>query len=144
MDVQELLDEKGNQVITVQPGDTVPDAVQTLASNDIGAVVVTDDQGTMTGILSERDISRGVKKHGAGLMGKQVQDLMSNKVVTCTPHCSIVDVLALMNANNIRHLPVMDAQKVMGVISIRDATTVWLNALEEENETLRRMLANID
>lgn len=144
MDVKDLLEAKNGEVISVEVSSPVPDAARALARNEIGVVVVTDPQGRMGGILSERDISRGLTEHGAALLKKPVSDLMTRNVVSCGPDDSIVDVLSLMHNHSIRHIPVEDQDAVIGIVSLRDLTTHWLNALEEENVTLRRILANID
>ena len=88
--------------------------------------------------------SRGVTEHGASLVEKPVGDLMTRSAVRCGPDDSIVDVLSLMHNHDVRHLPVMDRDDVVGIISLRDVTTHWLNALEEENVTLRKILSNTD
>lgn len=141
MDVSELLEKKGGDVVTVPADGSIREAAKTLTANRIGALVVTDTAGGMAGILSERDISKGIDRYGEEVVDKQVSALMTSKVVSCTADSSLIDVLALMNANNIRHIPVLEENAVIGMISIRDATNIWMNALEEENETLRRLVA---
>ena len=144
MDVKELLEAKNGDVISIEVTRPVPEAARALASNDVGVVVVTDPDGRIDGLVSERDISRGVTEHGAALLDKPVGDLMVRSRASCGPDDSIVDVLALMHNHRIRYLPVLEQDDLIGVISLRDVTTHWLNALEEENLTLRRILANID
>ena len=144
MDVKELLDTKNGDVISVEADNSVPEAAMALADNDVGIVVVTDQRGEIGGILSEGDISRGLTEHGAALVKKPVGDLMTRKVISCGPEDSIIDVLSLMLDHGVRHIPVVENNSVIGVLSLRDVTTHWLNALEEENVTLRRILAKID
>ena len=141
MDVSELLEKKGRDVVTVSADGSVRDAARILATNRIGALVVTDTAGGLAGILSERDISKGIDRYGEEVVDKRVGALMTREVVTCTADYSLIDVVALMGAHDIRHVPVLAANAVIGMVSIRDATTVWMNALEEENETLRRLVA---
>lgn len=146
MDVKNILERRDGEVVSVHPDSLIPHAAQTLNENRIGAVIVTDDNGGMAGILSERDVSRGVTEHGTGLSEKPVSDLMTNNVITCRLEDSMSEVLSLMTANGIRHVPVMENEKVVGMVSMRDAITLWLdtvkelNSLKEEVELFRKQL----
>lgn len=140
MDTQKILETKGNQVISVGPGDTVVDAARALAENVIGAVVVTENGGDIVGILSERDIAKSVSAGDGNLSQLRVEDLMSRQVVLCSPHDSIADLMNLMESNGIRHLPVVKDGELVGIISLRDVVTNWLGSMEIENEELRRRL----
>lgn len=140
MDVGSILESKGAGVVTIAPEGSVSEAAQRLTANDIGAVVIIDGDGRLAGIISERDISRAVADDAGLLADKQVSELMKTRVVTCETHASIVDVITLMNQNRIRHLPVMDGDELVGVVSMRDVSDVWLLAMENEIEQLQRSL----
>ncbi len=140
MDTQQILATKGSQVITVRPDDTIVMAARTLEKNCIGAVIVTNDVGEIIGILSERDISNAVGRKKGDLTRLRVQDLMSKRVVICTPYDSIVELFHLMESNGIRHLPVVENGDLVGIISLRDVVNNWLGSTEVENAELRRRL----
>ncbi len=137
MVVQELLDAKNPHVVTVRPSTTLVEAAQALTTHRIGALVVTDDAGRLMGIISERDLTKAIVQFMAGLFDRQVADVMTRTVVTCSPDDSVAEVLYLMNANNIRHIPILDREVMVGIISIRDVTRNWLELLERENQQLR-------
>lgn len=138
MDVGEVLDQKAAGLVGVSPNMPIPEAARVLTSKGIGAAVVTDQPGKMVGILSERDISRGVSNNAANIMTMKVGDVMTRKVMTCKPEDSIMTVVSVMTANGIRHLPVVDEEgTLMGMISMRDAMSAWMAQLREENASLR-------
>ena len=137
MVVQELLGAKNSKVVTVRPSTPLVDAAQALATHIIGALVVTDDGGRLLGIISERDLIKAIVEFEAGLFDRHVADVMTRTVVTCSPDASVVEVLYLMNSNRIRHIPILDHEVLVGIISIRDVTENWLELLERENQQLR-------
>jgi CBS domain-containing protein len=137
MVVQELLSAKNSKVVTVRPSTTLVEAAQALTTHRIGALVVTDDAGRLLGIVSERDLTKAIGQYLTGLFDRHVADVMSRAVVTCSPDDSVAEVLYLMNSNRIRHIPVLDREDLMGIISIRDVTENWLELLERENQQLR-------
>jgi len=115
-----------------------------VAARRIGAAPVTDSDGMLVGVISERDVVRGYAAHGAGLGNLRIRDLMSERVVTCTSETDIADVVALMGEHGIRHLPVLDGERLAGFISIRDVAATRLTQLELDNEALREMLINYE
>ena len=123
--------------LTVRPSTTLVEAAQALTTHRIGALVVTDDAGRLSGIISERDLTKAIVKYLAGLIDRRVADVMTRTVVTCSPDDSVAEVLYLMNANRIRHIPILDRDALVGIISIRDVTGNWLELLERENQQLR-------
>ncbi len=137
MVVQELLDAKNSNVVTVRPSTTLVEAAQALTTHKIGVLVVTDDAGRLLGIISERDLTKAIVQYLAGLIDRRVADVMTRTVVTCSPDDSVAEVLYLMNANRIRHIPILDRDALVGIISIRDVTGNWLDLLERENQQLR-------
>jgi len=137
MIVQELLGAKNSNVVTIRPTDTLVEAARVLSRHRIGALIVTDEEGRLAGIVSERDLTGAIGKYLAGLFDRQVADVMTRTVITCGPNDSIAEILYLMQTNKVRHLPVLDGDKLAGIISIRDVTENWLTALERENQQLR-------
>jgi CBS domain-containing protein len=121
MQVKDLLDIKGYDAIALLPETVVTGAAQLLSCVDIGVAIVTDDQGEILGIISERDISRGLAQYGAKITEMRVDELMIRDIVTCDMASSVADAMALMQAKKIRHLPVTgDENELVGVISMRD------------------------
>ena len=127
-------------VISVKPDSTVADAEKLLSENRIGTVVVSTDGASLDGILSERDIVRELGKRGAGCLTDPVSALMTAKLITCTPGHSALEVLEMMTDGRFRHLPVMDGDKLVGLISIGDAVKGRLAQLAMEKESLEGMI----
>ncbi len=117
--VTDLLKSKPARLVSVKPEDTVLDAIKVLAQNDIGAaVVMTGDR--MAGIFSERDYTRKVILQGRSSNTTRVEEIMTSNVVCVTPRTRTRECMGLMTEKNIRHLPVVDEGRVVGIISIRD------------------------
>jgi CBS domain-containing protein len=130
--VQSILDQKGSKVYSIQPDDTLSHALLQLTEHKIGALLVLDDQGMIKGILSERDIVKHFSRKTAhpNTAAVKISDVMTKGVTYVKPHQSLDDCLQLMTAGRFRHLPVMDEEKVIGMISIGDVVKA---ALEERN-----------
>jgi CBS domain-containing protein len=137
MNVTTILSTKGRDVATIAPTATVSDAVRLLTERKIGALIITGAGGRITGIVSERDIVRALANHGAGALQLPLNDVMTRKVVTCGPNDSIANLMELMTAGKFRHLPVMDADKLAGIVSIGDVVKSRLAELEFEQTALR-------
>jgi CBS domain-containing protein len=121
--------------VSVSPDDTVMQALKVMADHDIGAVLVM--QGTtMVGVLSERDFARKVELHGKTAATAKVREIMTEKVVYATPDNSMQQCMALMKAKHIRHLPVMEGSRVVGMLSARD---VLEELISEEEELIRQL-----
>jgi len=117
--VSQLLQGKGGSVVSVTPQSTVFDALKLMAEKNIGALLVMSE-GKLDGILSERDYARKVILLGKSSHELEVREIMSDEVVTVTPVQTVDDCMALMTGRRIRHLPVLDNGKVIGVLSIGD------------------------
>jgi CBS domain-containing protein len=137
MKVEAILEAKGRRVDTTPPGTTVAKAVQEMASKGIGALVVSSDGEHMEGVISEGDIVRGLARAGATLLGMHVGELMSRQVPVCSPQDTISHVMAEMTRTRNRHLPVVDAGKLAGIVSIGDVVKNRLEELELEAGVLR-------
>lgn len=142
MNVASILSEKGSTVVTVEAGDTVLHALKVLKEHRIGAVLVMGDKGRIGGVLSERDVVRALPGRGDKLLEDEVSTLMTRDVITCAPDDSVNDVLAKMTQRRIRHLPVLDGKKLIGVISIGDAVKARIADVEHEAEALKQYIVS--
>ena len=140
--VERILREKGSDIASVDETVTVAEALGELRRWNVGALVVSRDGEPLVGIISERDVVRAFAKDGARLADMHVRDLMTREVTTCTQETSMVEAEKLMNKHRIRHLPVMDGAKLVGMLSIRDVM-VWRQqeARDEVNVLRDAMIA---
>ena len=127
--VQQLLESKRYSVVSVTPSTTVLEALKVMAEKEIGAVMVIDD-GHLVGIFSERDYARKVVLQGKASSDTPVREPMTEKVVCVSPEQTIEDCMGLMTDKRIRHLPVLEHKKVIGVISIGDVVKEMLSEKE--------------
>lgn len=123
MKVKELLDKKGHDVYSISPDATVFDALQLMAEKEIGALVVLEDE-KMVGILSERDYARKVILKGRASKETLVRDIMSSKVIHTDPDAKVEKCLSLMTKHKFRHLPVLEEDRLAGILSIEDVRSV--------------------
>lgn len=137
MQVQKILNTKGVVVVTTTPEASVAEAVRLLKEHRIGAVVVLGSGGAVAGILSERDIVRGLPEHGASVLDMTVGELMTRTVMTCTPHSHVEDMMRDMTAGRFRHIPVVDGGRLTGIVSIGDLVKHRLEQLEAETQQLQ-------
>jgi len=117
--VNGVLDTKGRDVLSIAPNASVYDAIDMMASKQVGALLVTD-AGTPVGIISERDYARKVILKGRSSRDTQIRDIMTPRVIFAQPDMTVKEGLALMTDKRIRHLPVMDENKVVGMVSLGD------------------------
>jgi CBS domain-containing protein len=135
--VAAILGQKSHSIITAQAGETLKGVCALLASHRIGAVVITDGSGGITGILSERDIVKAVARDGGGALDRPTADYMTRTVKTCRPSDTIADVMAWMTEGRFRHLPVVDGGRLVGVVSIGDVVKQRIATAEQEAEMMR-------
>ena len=139
--VQQILQSKGDDaVVTVPPGTTVGKAAELLSARRIGAVIVSPDGKHVAGILSERDIVRDLGRRGAVCLDDSVDALMTVKLVTCHRHDRTNDVLQRMTDGRFRHMPVMEGDQMIGLISIGDVVKARLAELSAEKDALEGMI----
>ncbi len=136
MTVASILREKGNTIITVRPETPLMEVVDTIASRRIGAVLVLDDAGALTGIVSERDVVKALAAKGAELHKVKAGDVMTANVTTVTPASTINEAMELMDHGYFRHLPVLDDGALVGIISVRDVVRARIERHVEENQSL--------
>ena len=140
MRVSEMIKDKGSKVITVLPTDSVNRASKLLRDARIGAVPVVEQDGSMSGILSERDIVHGVASQGAEVLADPVSTLMTREVRTCTPESSIDQLMEQMLAGRIRHLPVVDQGALVGIVSVGDVVKQRHAEVRAVRDTLQRYI----
>jgi CBS domain-containing protein len=136
MTVRSILNNKGHQVMSVEPDAKLAAAVKLLGEKKIGAVLVMN-QSRLEGILSERDIVRVIGERGAGALEEPVSQVMTRKVVTCKETDTVAELMEMMTTGKFRHLPVVDNGKVVGLISIGDIVKRRVQEYESEQEALR-------
>ncbi len=136
MSVASILEHKGSEVFTVAPTTTVDKVVSFLAEKRIGAIVITD--GTeLLGIISERDIVQGLSEQGPKIMSFPVSALMTTNIVTCTRQEPIENIMARMTQGRFRHMPVMEGNRLIGIVSIGDVVKNRISDLEYETQAMR-------
>lgn len=137
MIVKTILSEKGTGVSTIEPTANVAGAAQLLAERRIGALVVIGAGERVIGIISERDIVRALARHGAGALQLPLTEVMTRKVVTCTREESVSVIMERMTAGKFRHVPVVEAERLVGIVSIGDVVKLRLAEMEFEQTALR-------
>jgi CBS domain-containing protein len=136
MIVSQILKVKGSGVAVVAPTATLSQAAAQLARERIGALVVTDGEGRIIGIISERDIVRAVAAEGGGALSSPVEAAMTRNVATCGLDDSLESLMREMTARRVRHLPVVKAERLAGIVSIGDVVKHRLEDLERERALL--------
>ncbi len=139
--VRDLLREKGNQVWSVEPGNTVYEALQIMADKKIGALLVMKGSQTV-GIFSERDYARQVVLKGKASRETPVRQVMTSKVVYVRPEQTIEECMALMTEKRVRHLPVVVEGKVSGILSIGDVVKATISEKEFLIEQLQNYITS--
>jgi len=137
MFVSDILAQKGGLVFTVTPGTSVAQLSQQLSTRRIGSVLVLDGEGSVAGIVSERDLVRALASHGAKAMELEARQVMTRDVVTCDPDDSIDQVMQTMTQGRFRHLPVVRHGELLGLVSIGDVVKTRLEETKHETEALK-------
>jgi CBS domain-containing protein len=142
MKIGELLHGRNHEIFKIRSQDCIADAATALTENKIGALLVEDADGKIVGILSERDIVGGMGPHGADLHDVAVSELMTTNLIHCSPNDSVNEAMAMMTDRRIRHLPVFDADKLVGFISIGDLVKCRIMEVQNEAEAMRQYIAS--
>ena len=138
--VSKVLEQKGSDIVAVRPQVTIAKVVEVLRDKRIGAVLVTDAQGALVGILSERDIVRRMADTPGQTLPQSVEELMTVDVQTCAPEEALTAVLKRMSEGRFRHLPVVDNTGLCGIITIGDVVTFRLKEVEYEALRMKQMI----
>jgi CBS domain-containing protein len=133
--VAQLLEGKGREVHTIGPDARVIDALRLMAEKDVGALIVTEG-GKPAGIISERDYARKVILHGKSSHDIAVREIMTSKLVTVQPRQTVEECMALMTSKRIRHLPVIEGERLVGVLSIGDLVK---EVIAEQEATIKQL-----
>ncbi len=140
--VSAVLKHKGHNVVTVAPHHTVASVVKLLTENRIGAAPVTNEQGQLVGIISERDIIRAMAQHAEAVFTIPAEQLMSREVRTCSSGDQLVELMQVMTDQRIRHLPVLQSGALDGIVSIGDVVKQRLEEVQFEVDELRRYISS--
>lgn len=138
--IRQILAEKGNQIWSVAPDDTVYDTIRLMATKGVGALIVMDGE-RLHGIISERDYARKVILDGRSSRDTSVDDICSSPAVTISARASAEEGLALMTSKRIRHLPVVEGDELLGVVSIGDLVNAVIGDQQQLIEQLERYVA---
>jgi CBS domain-containing protein len=133
--VKQILESKGREVHTIAPGARVIDALKLMADKEVGALIVTEG-ARLAGVISERDYARKVILQGKSSHDIAVRDIMTAKVFTVQPRHTVEECMALMTEKRIRHLPVVEGERLIGVLSIGDLVK---EVIAEQEQTIRQL-----
>ena len=142
MKAEHILQAKGATVFSVLASDKISDAISMLNEKNIGAVIVKDSTEKVVGILSERDIVRHMGARGAGVLDMNVSDCMTPNPFTCAADATVDELMAKMTDKRIRHLPVTQDDKIVGVVSIGDVVKRKIQQAEQEAQALKEYIAS--
>ncbi|HEV2368544.1 MAG TPA: CBS domain-containing protein [Acidimicrobiales bacterium] len=140
MRIETLLVRKGTAVATVRPDAAVTEALGLLAHHNVGALVVSSDDRSVDGIISERDIARHLHARGAIVLTEPVSSMMSTLVHTCAPTEELEALAKLMTDHRIRHVPVVDGGQLVGIVSIGDVVKSRMDELETDRRALENYI----
>lgn len=137
MKIRDVLKAKGSQVFCIAPEQTMQEAVALLVQHRVGSLVVLDGRGRLAGIVTERDVLRECHRHREGLGQISVAEAMTRDVRVGVPDDELSHIMAVMTDHRIRHLPVMEGERLAGIVSIGDVVKACLERVEDENRYLR-------
>jgi CBS domain-containing protein len=135
--VSQIIKDKGDDVFTVAPSDSIAEAARHLRERRIGALVVKDAEGAVAGILSERDIVWGLAEHGPKALEMPVSSCMTKDVLTAQPHETVDELMGRMTDKRVRHLPVARDGTLCGIVSIGDLVKHKIGEIEAEAQNLK-------
>lgn len=136
MTVKAILSTKGSDVTTTEPTTTLKSAIGILAERGIGALVVLGADQRVIGILSERDVIRALAERGAGALAEPLARVMTRKISTCTQSDAVNSIMEQMTADKFRHVPVVEEERLVGIVSIGDVVKHTLMGMKLESEAL--------
>jgi len=137
MYVNDLIRQKGDSVYSVHEHDSIAAVANTLVEKNVGSVLVLDKTEQVVGILSERDLVYGLRDYGAKLHEVPIRELMTKELIKCQPNDDIHKVMSMMTNRRVRHLPVFDGDRLIGIISIGDLVKNRIDEIEAEAQHLR-------
>ena len=137
MTVSVILAHKGRDVVTIEPTESLAEAIKILADKRIGAALVLGADHRIAGIISERDIVRALAERGASVLQEPVSRTMTRKVETCNESETVASIMERMTAGKFRHLPVVDQGRLVGLVSIGDIVKHRVHEMESESVAMR-------
>ena len=137
MTIARLIADRSGEIWSCSGDDSVAHAVELLATRRIGALPVTDGDGRVVGIFSERDVLYCLQKHGAATLDLKVREVMTATPIMVTPETRVLEALALMTRRRIRHLPVVAGERLLAFVSIGDLVKYRIDAIEADAEAMR-------
>ena len=140
--ISEILVNKGNQAWSISPEETVFDAIQLMAEKNIGALLVTH-AGRLVGILTERDYTRKVALKGKSSKQTAVKEILSGHIIHVTPDHTVEECMRLMTENRVRHLPVLESDRIVGVVSIGDLVNWIITAQSSTIHQLQTYISGV-
>ena len=138
--ISTILDNKGSVVHSISPENTLKQMADKMLAKKIGSLLVTDKDGTLVGIISERDFLTIVGEHTKDWEDITVSDVMTKEVVTATPEDTLEQVMSVMTEHHIRHIPVMGNDKIVGVLALGDIINALLDKSLFQNKLLKRYI----
>ena len=141
MIIANILKVKGRNVATARPDDTVQEIANRLAQKKIGAIVIVGSAGSVSGIISERDLIRVIAQHGAKALAMPVAEVMTRDVVICTETTPVDEIMEMLTNGRFRHLPVVQDGALMGIVSIGDIVKHHIAEVELEVTAMRGYFA---
>jgi CBS domain-containing protein len=136
MRIADVIRRKGGEVATIGPEQTVEELLALLAEHKVGALVVSTDGSSVLGIVSERDVVRGLHRVGPSVLSAAVSEIMTVKVRTCAPEASVEDLMRVMTEHRFRHVPVLVEGGLAGIVSIGDVVKHRIDELQAERDQL--------
>ncbi len=135
--IKEVLDEKASEVIWIRPSDTVYEAIQQMVNHNIGAVLIVSEDGKLEGIFTERDILKLCVSRSDTLRSPKVESVMTTDLIIGLPGDDVDYLMGIMTENKIRHIPILEADRIMGIVSIGDLVKSQLKDAHYENRYLK-------
>lgn len=142
MSVNQILAGKGKDVVTLHPDSTLEEVATVLAKKKIGAIVLLEENGSVAGIVSERDIVRVIGAGGVAALSRTAREEMTTDVKTCTGSTGIDEAMQIMTDGRFRHLPVYEDDRLAGIISIGDVVKRRIEDVEREAAVMREYIAS--
>jgi CBS domain-containing protein len=139
MFIKDVLSIKGDELFNITPDDQIATAIEQMVAHDIGSLLVMHE-GQMVGLLTERDIIRAMKTHGCSLKDAKVSEIMITEPIIATPDDAVDYARDVMTKTRVSHLPVLEANKLIGVISFHDVAKASLKQANFENSLLKRYI----
>ncbi len=142
MKLSELLQNRTGEVYRIKSTDSITNAASIMTQHKIGALFVEDDQTKIIGVISERDIVAGISQHPDNLLNLTVADLMTTELVRCQPGNTVNEAMSMMTDRRVRHLPVFEGDKLVGLVSIGDLVKYRIIEVQSEADAMRAYIAS--